>query len=176
MLSVPLFVDAAPQLLKLANGIPGIKQLANAVVRETFFKYFVGGDTVEETVPVIEELRSSGIGTLLGYSVEVDEEDVQSAKRPESGLDRRSRVPAYARSIQEMLNSIRVAGEVEDRQGNSDPASRKTWVALKLVSENLSRVYFTVGYTSPEACAPWCIAGNSSWHAVAFGSHSVTIS
>ena len=47
-------------------GIPGTKWL----VKQTVFRQFCGGETIQECRPVIEKLAASGIGTILDYSVE----------------------------------------------------------------------------------------------------------
>jgi proline dehydrogenase len=51
--------------LALRLGLP-IKGL----VKNTIFKQFCGGETIEECQPTIEKLGSSNIGTILDYSVE----------------------------------------------------------------------------------------------------------
>ncbi len=51
--------------LALKFGLP-IKGL----VKQTIFKQFCGGETIEECQPTIEKLGSSHIGTILDYSVE----------------------------------------------------------------------------------------------------------
>ncbi len=51
--------------LALKLGLP-IKGL----VKNTIFKQFCGGETIEECEPTIEKLGSSNIGTILDYSVE----------------------------------------------------------------------------------------------------------
>lgn len=47
-------------------GIPGTKWM----VKQTVFRQFCGGETIQECRPVIEELAKYGIGTILDYSVE----------------------------------------------------------------------------------------------------------
>ncbi len=51
--------------LALRLGLP-IKNL----VKNTIFRQFCGGETIEECQPTIEKLGSSNIGTILDYSVE----------------------------------------------------------------------------------------------------------
>ena len=50
----------------LSLGIPGSKWL----VKQTVFRQFCGGETIQACRPVIEELARFGIGTILDYSVE----------------------------------------------------------------------------------------------------------
>jgi proline dehydrogenase len=47
-------------------GIPGAKWM----VKQTVFRQFCGGETIQECRPVIEELAKFNIGTILDYSVE----------------------------------------------------------------------------------------------------------
>ena len=49
--------------LKLRLPIKGL-------VKQTIFKQFCGGETIEECQPTIEKLGNSHIGTILDYSVE----------------------------------------------------------------------------------------------------------
>jgi len=127
-LSIPGFTEASPRLLRLANSIPGIKQLSHGFLRETFFKHFVGGDHLDDTVPLIQDLRRQGLGTLLGYSVEMESEGAGAKPTPDQMLR------LAANNVTEMLRSIDVAAQVEDRSGRSQSHERKTWVAVKLVS------------------------------------------
>lgn len=63
--------------LALKIGLP-IKGL----VKQTIFKQFCGGETIEECQPTIEKLGSSHIGTILDYSVEgkSSDEDFERTK------------------------------------------------------------------------------------------------
>ena len=127
-LSIPGFTEASPHLLRLANSIPGVRQLAHTFIRETFFKHFVGGDHLDDTIPLIQDLRRQGLGTLLGYSVEMEPGDA-GAKPTLEQIQRLA-----ANNVTEMLRSIDVAAQIEDRSGRSQSHERKTWVAVKLVS------------------------------------------
>ena len=131
-LSIPGFTEASPHLLRLANSIPGIKQLSHAFIRETFFKHFVGGDHLDDTIPLIQDLRRQGLGTLLGYSVEME---LKGAKPTLGQMQHLA-----TNNVTEMLRSIDVAAQIEDRSGRSRSHERKTWVAVKLVSTIISRM------------------------------------
>ena len=137
-LSIPGFTEASPYLLRLANSIPGAKQVSHALIRETFFKHFVGGDHLDDTIPLIQDLRRQGLGTLLGYSVEMEPGD-DGAKPTLEQMERLA-----ANNVTEMLRSIDVATQIEDRSGRSQSHERKTWVAVKLVSK----------FTSTDVCSP----------------------
>ncbi|KAG8776921.1 hypothetical protein FRC12_000621 [Ceratobasidium sp. 428] len=116
--SVPAFVNYSPTLLEACASIPGLKQTSEAIVRRTFFAQFVGGDTCEDALPLIAELRRQNKGTLLAYSVEVDE------KNSEGGAAQSKK------NVDEMRASVDFAGDFEDVHGQKGP--RKTWVAIKL--------------------------------------------
>ena len=72
-----------------------------------------------EVAPVVRQLREYNVASMVDYSVEVDEE--AGAEAP------------YARNIEEMKRSIPIVAEVENERGLDDPATRKTWIAIKLV-------------------------------------------
>jgi proline dehydrogenase len=89
---------------------------------------FVGGDTARACVPLIRRLRKENKGTLLAYSVEVDENEAAGGT---PSPDKR----AHKRLVQEMIRSIDVAADFEDSQARATPGSgRRTWVAIKVVS------------------------------------------
>lgn len=143
-LSIPGFTEACPHLLRLANSIPGVKQLSHAFIRETFFKHFVGGDHLDDTIPLIQDLHRQCLGTLLGYSVEMGSEGA-SAKPTLEQMQHLA-----TNNVTEMLRSIDVAAQVEDRSGRGHSYERKTWIAVKLVSTfilQVTGVPFNCGYS-----------------------------
>lgn len=60
---VQLGTRIVPAMLKLGLPIKGI-------IRNTIFKQFVGGETLEETIPVSEMLANYGVDVILDYGVE----------------------------------------------------------------------------------------------------------
>ncbi|MBU6261800.1 MAG: proline dehydrogenase family protein [Bacteroidetes bacterium] len=60
---VQLGTRMVPAMLKLGLPIKGI-------IRNTIFKQFVGGETLEETIPVSEMLANYGVDVILDYGVE----------------------------------------------------------------------------------------------------------
>lgn len=88
---------------------------------------FVGGETAQGTLPLLQQLRREGKGVLLAYSVEVDE----SAPKGAQSL-------GYKRNVVEMVRAVDVAGDFEDDQVSKGLARGKTWVAVKLASRNLT--------------------------------------
>ncbi|KAI8983268.1 FAD-linked oxidoreductase [Trametes punicea] len=129
--SVPVLVDWAPTILAALIAVPGLRQVAEAVVRVTFFNQFVGGDTAEDALPLLERLRAQNMGCLFAYSVEVDEaeasgiakEQVKSATAGEG---------AHKQVVRENLHCIDVAASFEDRHNAGKTGGRRTWVAIKL--------------------------------------------
>ncbi|KAH7330644.1 FAD-linked oxidoreductase-like protein [Rhizoctonia solani] len=115
MCSVPALVNWSPNILEACASIPGVREISQAVVRRTFFAQFVGGDTCDDTLPLIASLRKQNKGTLLAYSVEVDEIGG-------------GRADQWKKNVEEMIASIEFAADFEDTQ----KGSRKTWVAIKL--------------------------------------------
>jgi proline dehydrogenase len=56
--------------LALSLGLP-----VRGIIKETLYKQFCGGETIEECQPTIEKLGASHIGTILDYSVEGKSEE-----------------------------------------------------------------------------------------------------
>lgn len=134
-LSVPSFVDASPHLLQIATSIPVVRYAVLSAARETLFKHFVGGDTFEASLALVQDLRRRNLGCLIGYSVEVKENGTQGVQNvSEQALS--NTIPYYKNNVQEILRSILLAAHLEDGRNSRHAASRKTWIAIKLVSSN----------------------------------------
>ncbi|WWC94413.1 hypothetical protein V866_001255 [Kwoniella sp. B9012] len=120
--SFPALVDSSEKVLSLTNDIPGLRQLTHLVIRHTFFKQFVGGDTAEDCIPTIKRLRDNNIGCLLTYSVE--EESAGQPHQQEATATTRA-------NVKETIRSIEIAGQVNKRM---TPVGQigSTWIALKL--------------------------------------------
>ncbi len=91
----------------------------------------MGGDTADETVPLLNDLRAMNIGTLFAYSVEVDENEATAER--EQAAKRNGGLPIYKRSVEEMIRCIDVAADFEDGILGNTPVGRRTWVAIKMV-------------------------------------------
>ncbi|ORX38636.1 FAD-linked oxidoreductase-like protein [Kockovaella imperatae] len=78
--SFPFIIDNAPRILSILSKapMPGLKALTEWGIRHTFFAQFVPGETVEECTRAMKTLRERGVGAVLNYSAEV-EEDVAAA-------------------------------------------------------------------------------------------------
>src|SRR6476659_3327630 len=61
----PIFTKAA-----LAFRLP-----ISGMIKATIFKQFCGGETINECTPTINMLAEAGLGTILDYSVEGEEEE-----------------------------------------------------------------------------------------------------
>jgi proline dehydrogenase len=72
MININFFVNMGPPITNFAMkiGLP-IKSL----IKATIFKQFCGGETIEECNNTIQKLSKGGVGTILDYSVEGEEEE-----------------------------------------------------------------------------------------------------
>ena len=140
-----MIVDYSPQILDLLtnSSIPGVKGISEWVVRKTFFDQFVGGDDVKSCLPVMETLRGEEIGTMLVYSVEVEEHGDETSVSSSSSKDEAARLEveekvrlATEERVEETLRCIRVAGDFERRMKarTGGVGFGGTYVAIKLVS------------------------------------------
>jgi len=87
-------------------------------------------------------MRAENKGVLFAYSVEVDESKATQQRTntptPYSESSENKQLPAHKRIVDEMIRSIDVAADFEDRYAHTHThrtaSDRKTWVAIKLVS------------------------------------------
>lgn len=63
-------VNYGPYLFQAAQHIPGVKSVANAVAKRTFFRQFCGGETMEECRSFTTRLQKKGIACIFDYSAE----------------------------------------------------------------------------------------------------------
>ncbi|KZP26013.1 FAD-linked oxidoreductase [Athelia psychrophila] len=127
---VPALVDVAPALLRTLLPLPVLGTITEALVRHTFFAQFVGGDTAQAALADCGKMRvgsdgGGGRGVLFAYSVEVDED----APPPAPGS-----VSPHQAIVEEMIHSIDVAADFEDRLADAQPSGRRTWVAVKMTA------------------------------------------
>jgi proline dehydrogenase len=137
MCSIPFLVDLAPDVLSVLRSVPGVRQVTDLFIRATFFSQvravpsashsshdvivlqFVGGDTAQQTIPVLHSLRAENKGTLLAYSVEHDGSGSSSSNS--------------RRIVDEIIQCIDVAAGFENGYAKTVNL-RRTWVAVKMVS------------------------------------------
>lgn len=70
-LQIPVLVRNAREGLALSERILG-STLTLAVVRETIFKQFCGGECMSSLKPTLSVLSSAGVGAILDYAAEAD--------------------------------------------------------------------------------------------------------
>jgi len=90
MININFFVKMGPPITNFAMkiGLP-----IKSIIKATIFKHFCGGETIAECDSTIKKLHHGGVGTILDYSVEgEDEEQIFDATRDEiiSTIDRAS--------------------------------------------------------------------------------------
>ena len=73
LISNNFLVKVGPILTKAALAI---KLPISGLIKATIFKQFCGGETIEECTKTIQHLDASGVGTILDYSVEGEDEEV----------------------------------------------------------------------------------------------------
>lgn len=146
--SFPWIVDLAPSALSVLTSIPGVKQATEAVIKQTFFAQvqcglahllpfsevfaqFVGGESTEDSLPVLARLRSNNKGALFVYSAEVDEEEASG----NIASDGNQKLAPHREVVQEVLRAITTAANFEDAHVSPTTANaRRTWVAVKLTA------------------------------------------
>ena len=93
---------------------------------------FVGGDTAEDAIPLIDELRAQNTGCLFAYSVEVDQAEAASAGGQSRPEQEKPTSTVHKQIVAETLHCINVAADYEDKHTRGH-TGRRTWVAIKLV-------------------------------------------
>ncbi|WP_345210392.1 proline dehydrogenase family protein [Mucilaginibacter gynuensis] len=81
LINVNFLVKVGPPITNFAINI-GLP--IKGIIKATIFRQFCGGETIAECTPTIKNLQSGGVGTILDYSVEgEDEEEVFDNTRDE---------------------------------------------------------------------------------------------
>ncbi|TBU30788.1 FAD-linked oxidoreductase [Dichomitus squalens] len=156
--SIPPLVDWSPTILETLSSVPGLRQITEAVVRATFFKQFVGGDTAEAVIPLIDELRAQNTGCLFAYSVEVDQAEAGSGGGQSQSETNKTASTVHKQIVSETLHCIDVAADYEDKH-TIGSTGRRTWVAIKLSAmvadaESLRRLSQYLVNTRPRIAEP----------------------
>ncbi|KAI6139212.1 FAD-linked oxidoreductase-like protein [Pisolithus tinctorius] len=163
LISIPFLVDHASQILDYLLRVPLVGRAVETIVRRTFFAQYVGGETVQDILPLIRRLRYENKGMLLGYSVEVDENVATAGTGHGTPKGQRSyedasnsEQPIHKRIVEEIIHSIDTVGDFEDRLANeSGIEGRGTWIAVKLTAllpraESLRNFSMHLVHTRPE--------------------------
>lgn len=130
--SYPSIVDYSPTLLAALtkSKIPGVAAITEFIVRRTFFSQFVGGETTSECTVVMEQLRKEGIGSMLVYSVEVDEDHAPSGATQKEIMEAEGKA-----KVAETLRCLERAGQFErEMQEKYGGEAGGTYIAIKIVS------------------------------------------
>lgn len=125
--SIPVLVDNSPKLLNtfLNSPIPGVGPVTEAIIRRTFFKQFIPGETTHECLPALEEMRRRNVGSALNYNAEADSnEGMNKVKETDPGLAR----------YEEMQRAFDLQGDFERRMAEEGWARGSSGYALKIVS------------------------------------------
>lgn len=69
---------------------------------------------------------------MFAYSVEVDESEASGINSKQGS---KSVQPMHKKIVDEMIRSIDVAANFEDKLDHGGVAGRRTWVAVKMVSK-----------------------------------------
>ncbi|XP_050710663.1 proline dehydrogenase 1, mitochondrial-like isoform X2 [Eriocheir sinensis] len=86
MCGIPYLVKNNEKLLKLGRTVFG-KRLFAAIMKATFYGHFVAGEDQIKIQPVLENLRSFGVKSILDYSVEEDISPETAEKREMEGCE-----------------------------------------------------------------------------------------
>lgn len=72
MININFFVKMGPPLTNffMKMGLP-----IKSIIKATIFKHFCGGETIEECDGTIKKLAAGGVGTILDYSVEGEDDE-----------------------------------------------------------------------------------------------------
>jgi len=135
LISFPSLVDASPALLDFTfkTSIPLVPTIGGVVIRNTFFRQFIPGETAEECLPGLQEMRRRDVGHALNYSAEADTLDVKTkTKAKAKGGD----VPKTAEQsrFEEVERALEVQGEFERQMEGEGWAKGSSAFALKVVS------------------------------------------
>ncbi|CAG9989110.1 unnamed protein product [Clonostachys byssicola] len=120
----PTWVEASETMYNIVSRVPIISSIANSFIIHTFFSQFLGGQTTQECIPKVRQLRDAQLGTLLGYNIEAT-------------LDGSSKDPnLILKQTQSVLESIDVQAKLAKEftgDAASDPeVDNKCWVRLKI--------------------------------------------
>ncbi|GAA6039394.1 hypothetical protein JCM8097_002835 [Rhodosporidiobolus ruineniae] len=121
--SVPILVDMSDMILKVGMSVPLVSTAFRWFIRNTFFYQFLAGETTEEALPRIAELRQRSIGTLLGYNIEALE---GGAAKPESLI---------RTQLEETFNAIKTNGSFGASHASPQAVASgdtRSWVRIKL--------------------------------------------
>jgi hypothetical protein len=116
MCGIPLLVNSVPTFIKVAKST-GTSPVLNAIVKQTFFKHFCGGEDLKEVVPTMKKLAQSNVGSILDLAIEADLDAIDL-----------SGVQAQQATMQ-MVNSLKECIDIASHQPESFIAVKVTALA-----------------------------------------------
>ncbi|RKP05977.1 FAD-linked oxidoreductase-like protein [Thamnocephalis sphaerospora] len=72
MCSYPIMVKLTPHIIDIAERVPLLSWPVRLAVRETAFRQFCGGETVEDTLPLLMQMKKANVTGILDLSIEAD--------------------------------------------------------------------------------------------------------
>ncbi|WVQ74811.1 hypothetical protein IAR50_004417 [Cryptococcus sp. DSM 104548] len=150
LISLPGMVDISPSLLSYLSSTP-LRGPVEWFVRNTFFSQFVPGETVAECMSTVLSLREKGVGAVVNYSAEVDEQGLK-----ETGMEKREREESdRMRRLEQVVLALDVMGEYEkslpvEQRGASGFALKVTGLIDPNVLERASYTILRQRYASPQ--------------------------
>ncbi|WWD18940.1 hypothetical protein CI109_103396 [Kwoniella shandongensis] len=129
LISTPGIVDYSPHILHTLThtSIPFVRHITEYFVRNTFFDQFVPGETVEECMTSMVDMRLRGIGSMLNYSAEAEVEENDEAG---DAVGLKGEELARQQRLEEVLRALNKAGEFE--RSMSEEQRGSTGFALKI--------------------------------------------
>ncbi|GJJ73730.1 proline dehydrogenase [Entomortierella parvispora] len=132
MCTFSLLVDLAPQLIHLAE-LVHLTAPAYWIVRKTFFAQFCGGETADDCIGTMNQLKNAGIGSILDLSIEVDlDESDLDQQTPE---EIRSR---FNKSADNIAQQISTCIETASNMSKSFAAIKVTAMGSPLLLQQVS--------------------------------------
>lgn len=133
LISFPSLVDASPAILDFTfkTNIPLIRPIGEFVIRNTFFPQFIPGESAQECLPGLQEMRRRNVGHALNYSAEGDTLEVGTTGK---GKGKEQVKSAMQMRYEEVERALDVQGEFERQMEEEGWAKGSSAFALKVVS------------------------------------------
>lgn len=96
-------------------------------MRHTFFAQFVPGETVEECIPKMEDMRTRNIGSMLNYSAEADVDASGGV------VDHEANRAFEKKRLEEVYKALEAIADFEKGVGRRGGGVGSTGFALKIV-------------------------------------------
>ncbi|KAJ3305907.1 hypothetical protein HDV03_000749 [Kappamyces sp. JEL0829] len=132
MCGIPPLVNNVPTFIRLAKAT-GTSPILHAVVKQTFFRHFCGGEDLKEVLPTMDKLAKAQVGSILDLAIEAD-------------LDAANLTGAAAQNqTRQMVDSLKQCIDIASHQPESFIAVKVTALAppslLQTWSATLDRLY-----------------------------------